>query len=90
MPLLPYQRTLYDSLQNYKHIWIKKSRGIGVTDSLFCNDDNRGSTIDNIPVIPQMNFATTTNGTTANMTIPVCNSIVGGPCLDPNTHTIIP
>ena len=30
MPLLPYQRTLYDSLQKYKHIWIKKSRRLGV------------------------------------------------------------
>src|SRR5215207_381811 len=26
MPLLPYQRLLYQSLQNYKQIWIKKSR----------------------------------------------------------------
>ena len=45
----------------------------------------------NATVIPKMNFATTTNGTTtANVTIPVCNGGVGGPCLDPNTHTIIP
>jgi hypothetical protein len=35
MPLLPYQRILYDSLQNHKHIWIKKSRGIGVTEFLL-------------------------------------------------------
>jgi hypothetical protein len=35
MPLLPYQRTLYDSLQTHKHIWIKKSRGIGVTEFLL-------------------------------------------------------
>ena len=35
MPLLPYQRTLYDSLQSHKHIWIKKSRGIGVTEFLL-------------------------------------------------------
>jgi hypothetical protein len=35
MPLLPYQRTLYDSLQNHKHVWIKKSRGIGVTEFLL-------------------------------------------------------
>ena len=33
--------------------------------------------------------ATTTNGTTANVTIPVCNGVVEGPCLDPNTHSII-
>jgi hypothetical protein len=40
-----------------------------------------------VPVIPKMNFATTiTNGTTANVTIPVCNGVIGGPCLDPNTH----
>jgi hypothetical protein len=35
MPLLPYQRTLYDSLQNHKHVWIKKSRGLGVTEFLL-------------------------------------------------------
>jgi hypothetical protein len=35
MPLLAYQRTLYNSLQNHKHIWIKKSRGIGVTEFLL-------------------------------------------------------
>jgi hypothetical protein len=35
MPLLPYQRTLYDSLQDHKHIWIKKSRGLGVTEFLL-------------------------------------------------------
>jgi len=35
MPLLPYQRTLYEILQNHKHIWIKKSRGIGVTEFLL-------------------------------------------------------
>ena len=29
MPVLPYQKILYDALQNHKHIWIKKSRGIG-------------------------------------------------------------
>ena len=28
MPLLPSQRMLYDSLQNHKHVWIKKSRGM--------------------------------------------------------------
>lgn len=31
MPLLPYQRLLYKTLQEYKHLWIKKSRGLGVT-----------------------------------------------------------
>jgi len=30
-PLLLYQRLLYNTLQEYKQIWIKKSRGIGVT-----------------------------------------------------------
>jgi len=35
MPVLPYQRTLYDSLQNHKHIWIKKARGIGITEFLL-------------------------------------------------------
>jgi hypothetical protein len=59
------------------------------------NDDTKffrghNNEIKEIPMIPQMNFATTTNGTTANVTIPICNGVVGGPCLDPNTHTIIP
>jgi hypothetical protein len=35
MPLLGYQRTIYDSLQQHKHIWIKKSRGLGVTEFLL-------------------------------------------------------
>ena len=35
MPLLPYQKILYDSLQSHKHIWIKKSRGLGVTEFLL-------------------------------------------------------
>ena len=35
---LPYQKTLYELyevLQNHKHIWIKKIRGIGVTEFLL-------------------------------------------------------
>jgi hypothetical protein len=35
MPLLPYQRIIYDALQNHKHILIKKSRGLGVTEFLL-------------------------------------------------------
>jgi hypothetical protein len=35
MPLLPYQRTLYESLQDHKHIWIKKSRGLGVSEFML-------------------------------------------------------
>ena len=35
MPVLPYQRTLYDALSNHKHIWCLKSRGIGVTTFLL-------------------------------------------------------
>jgi hypothetical protein len=31
MPVLTYQRLLYRMLKEHKHIWIKKSRGIGVT-----------------------------------------------------------
>ena len=43
------------------------------------NKDNDGSNmINNIPVILQMNFATIANETTANVTIPVCNGVVGG------------
>jgi len=35
MPVLPYQKNLYDALQNHKHIWCLKSRGIGVTTFLL-------------------------------------------------------
>ena len=31
MPLLPYQNLLYRMLQEHKRVWIKKSRGLGVT-----------------------------------------------------------
>jgi hypothetical protein len=50
MPVLPHQRTLYDSLQKHKHIFIKKPRGIGVTEFLlryiawyciFCKNQNK-------------------------------------------------
>jgi hypothetical protein len=35
MPLLPYQRLLFKSLQEHRWIWILKSRGIGVTEYLL-------------------------------------------------------
>lgn len=35
MPVLPYQKTLYDALQNYKRIAILKSRGIGCSEFLL-------------------------------------------------------
>ena len=35
MPVLPYQKTLYEALQNHKHLWCLKSRGIGVTTFLL-------------------------------------------------------
>ena len=35
MPVLPYQKILYDALQDHKHIWILKSRGIGCSEFLL-------------------------------------------------------
>jgi len=35
MPVLPYQKILYEALENHKHIWIKKSRSLGVTEFLL-------------------------------------------------------
>jgi hypothetical protein len=35
MPMLLYQRLLYNALQEYRCVWIKKSRGIGVTTYLL-------------------------------------------------------
>ena len=31
-PLVPYQRMLHDVFENHKYDWIKKARGIGVTE----------------------------------------------------------
>jgi hypothetical protein len=35
MPVLPYQRTVYEALQSYKHLWILKSRGIGLSSFML-------------------------------------------------------
>jgi hypothetical protein len=35
MPILSYQKILYDALQKHKHIWILKSRGIGCSEFLL-------------------------------------------------------
>jgi hypothetical protein len=35
MPVLPYQKILYEALQNHKHIWVLKSRGIGCSEFLL-------------------------------------------------------
>jgi hypothetical protein len=35
MPVLPYQRILYETLQNHRHIWILKSSGIGCSEFLL-------------------------------------------------------
>ena len=35
MPMLPYQKLLYSQLHEHKQIWIKKSRGLGVTTFLL-------------------------------------------------------
>jgi hypothetical protein len=75
---------IYDKPQH--HNKIKEINGL-----FHGSVGNDGSgIINNVPVIPQMNFATTADGTTANVTIPVCSGVIGGPCLDPNTHTITP
>jgi hypothetical protein len=43
MPVLPYQKILYNTLQNHKHIWCLKSRGIGVTTFLLTIEEQSGS-----------------------------------------------
>ena len=35
MPVLSYQKIIYDALQKHKHIWILKSRGIGCSEFLL-------------------------------------------------------
>jgi hypothetical protein len=69
---------------------------IGKINRLFRSDSigNTGSSaLDNIPVIqPLFNNSTNTTSstTTATVTIPVCDGILPGPCLDKTTGQIIP
>jgi hypothetical protein len=35
MPLFDYEQLLYDTLQQHKHIWIKKATGLGVTEFML-------------------------------------------------------
>ena len=35
MPLFDYEKLLYDSLANHKHLWIKKATGLGVTEFIL-------------------------------------------------------
>jgi hypothetical protein len=48
--------------------------------------------INNVPVIQPLpvNSTVIVNGTTANVTMPICDGVVGGPCLDKITGQIIP
>jgi hypothetical protein len=45
-PLFDYQQTIYDSLQNHRHLWILKSTGLGISEfflrymSWLCLKDN--------------------------------------------------
>jgi hypothetical protein len=79
---------------NHNHNGISKR--IHKIDSLFRSNNNVMDTgqaaLNNIPVIQPLNFdnATTTNNATATVKIPVCNGLVGGPCLDKVTGQIIP
>jgi hypothetical protein len=46
-PLFDYEQLLFDTLQQHKHIWIKKATGLGVTEFMlrcmawlcFCNNN---------------------------------------------------
>jgi hypothetical protein len=51
---------------------------------------NSSSVLNSIPVIPKLNFANNTNATTATVTLPLCDGLRGGPCLDKTTGQIIP
>jgi hypothetical protein len=35
MPLFDYEAMLFDTLQQHKHIWIKKATGLGVTEFIL-------------------------------------------------------
>jgi hypothetical protein len=71
------------------------SSKIGKIDRLFRSDsaDTGQAALDSIPVIQpltpeQLNGTNLTK--TATVTIPVCDGVVGGPCLDETTGQIIP
>ena len=34
-PLFPYEEILYNTLQNHKHVWVKKSTGLGITEFIL-------------------------------------------------------
>ena len=34
-PFYDYQKTIFDSLQDYKHLWIKKATGLGITEFML-------------------------------------------------------
>ena len=34
-PFYEYQKTIFDSLQDYKHLWIKKAIGLGITEFIL-------------------------------------------------------
>ena len=35
MPLLEYEQLVFDTLQNYDHLWIKKPAGLGITEFML-------------------------------------------------------
>jgi hypothetical protein len=81
-------RCLHESGSNNNNDGITDK--IDTINSLFRSGGHHKGSI-TIPTIPQMQFPTTTaNGTTANVTIAVCDGIVPGPCLDRTTGQIIP
>jgi hypothetical protein len=34
-PFYDYQKTIFDSLQDYKHLWIKKATGLGIIEFML-------------------------------------------------------
>ena len=46
-PLFDYEKLVFDMLQQYKHVWIKKATGLGITEFMLrymawlCLKDNR-------------------------------------------------
>ena len=65
-PLHDYQKTIFESLQSYKHLWIKKATGLGITEFMLrymawlCMRDDRlkGSQMD-IVTGPRIDLAIT-------------------------------
>jgi hypothetical protein len=83
-PLFDYEKTIFDSLQSHKHVWIKKATGLGITEFMlrfmiwicFKEGENNNSNNDTGTDSDYFSNATTTSLSGSQM------CIVTGPRID--------